>query len=189
MLRLIRCSNHKLAIEQGRHNAINLENRLCKFCDSIQVCVIEDEFQFLLIYPMRYYFRNVITDCTFNKFLELMCSNNISVLLTISLFVKHGMKKRHEWRNMHYLFQTVRMCYLIMYFGLRSCRRNKQHYNTSIPRKHETFIQGWFKVGPPSTTADQHCANLGSTSRRRVYWVAVFQPFCLSLKEEHSPEK
>ena len=34
-----RCSNHKLVIEEGRHNAINLENRLCKFCDSIQVCM------------------------------------------------------------------------------------------------------------------------------------------------------
>ena len=47
-----RCSNHKLAIEEGRHNAINLANRLCKFCDSIQVCVKEDEFHFLLICPL-----------------------------------------------------------------------------------------------------------------------------------------
>ena len=104
-----RCSNHKLAIEEGRHNAINLENRLCKFCDSIQVCVIEDEFHFLLICPLfnelrDNYLRNLITDCTFNNFLELMCSNDISLLLNISLFVKHGMKKRHEWRNMYYLF-------------------------------------------------------------------------------------
>ena len=47
-----RCSNHKLVIEEGIHNALNLENRPCKFCDSIQVCVIEDEFHFLLICPL-----------------------------------------------------------------------------------------------------------------------------------------
>ena len=42
------------------------------------------------------YLRNVITDCTFNNFLELMCSSDISVLLNISLFVKHGMKKETQ---------------------------------------------------------------------------------------------
>ena len=42
----------KLAIVKGRHNAINLENRLCILCDSIQVCVIEDEFHFLLLCPL-----------------------------------------------------------------------------------------------------------------------------------------
>ena len=104
-----RCSNHKLAIEEGRHNVINLENRLCKFCLSIQVSVIEDEFHFILICPLfielgNNYLRNVITDRTFNNFLEPMCSNDISVLLNISLFVKHGMNKRHERRNMYYLF-------------------------------------------------------------------------------------
>ena len=104
-----RSSNHKLAIEEGRQNAINLENRLCHFCDSIQVCVIQDKFHFLLICPLfnelrDNYLRNVITDCTFNTFLKLMCSNDIVVLVNILLFVKHGMKKRHEWRNMYYLF-------------------------------------------------------------------------------------
>ena len=66
----------------------------------IQVCVIEDESHFLLICPLfnelrDNYLRNVITYRTFNNFLELMCSNDISVLLKISLFVKHGMRKRH----------------------------------------------------------------------------------------------
>ena len=104
-----RCSNHKLSIGEGRNTAINLEKRLCKFCDSIQVCVIEDEFHFLPICSLfkelrDIYFRNVITDCTFNNFLELTCSNDIWALLNISLFVKNGMKKRLEWRNMYYMF-------------------------------------------------------------------------------------
>ena len=76
------------------------------FFDSIQVCAIEDEFHFLLICPLLNevrdnYVRNVNTDCTFNNFVKLLCSNNISVLLTISSFVKYGMPKRHEWRNMY----------------------------------------------------------------------------------------
>ena len=61
---------------------------------------------FLLIWPLfnelrDNYLRNAITDCTFNNFFELMCFNNISVLLNITLFVKHVMKNRHEWRNMY----------------------------------------------------------------------------------------
>ena len=88
-------------MEESKNNAINLKNRLCKFCDSIQVCDIEDEFHFLIICLLfnelrDNYLRNEITDCTFNIFLERMCSNDISVLLNMSLFVKHGMKKRHE---------------------------------------------------------------------------------------------
>ena len=63
------------------------------FFDSIQVCVIEDEFHFLLICPLfnevrDNYVRNVITDCTFIIFGEFLCSNNISVLLIILSFVK-----------------------------------------------------------------------------------------------------
>ena len=36
-----------------------------------------------------------------------MCSNNILALLNISLFVEHGMKKRHELWNMYYLLEYV----------------------------------------------------------------------------------
>ena len=36
-----------------------------------------------------------------------MCSNAISVLINISLFVKHGMQKGREWRNMYYLLYTL----------------------------------------------------------------------------------
>ena len=32
-----RCSNHKLVIKEGRHNANNLENRLCKYCNGIHL--------------------------------------------------------------------------------------------------------------------------------------------------------
>ena len=73
---------------------------------------LEDEFHFLLICPLfnelrDNYLRNVITDRTFNNFLELMCYNYISVLLNILLFVKHGMKKRHE---------SVLDCYNVLFY-------------------------------------------------------------------------
>ena len=39
------------------------------------------------------------------------------------------------------------------------------------PSKDEALTQGWFNVGPPSSTSAQHWTNLGLTSRVRYYWV------------------
>ena len=44
----LRCSAHKLAIEEGRLRNIERSLRLCQFCNS---GVIEDEFHFLLACP------------------------------------------------------------------------------------------------------------------------------------------
>ena len=38
-----------------------------------------------------------------------------------------------------------------------------------LPDKQETLTQGWYNVGPPSTTAAQHCTSLEWTLR--VFWV------------------
>ena len=44
----LRLSSHDLAIEKGRHNNINRENRLCRYCN---MNVIENELHFLFVYP------------------------------------------------------------------------------------------------------------------------------------------
>ena len=44
-----RCSNHQLAIEQGRHSEILMADRICVFCNARNCVVVEDEYHFLLI--------------------------------------------------------------------------------------------------------------------------------------------
>ena len=43
-----RLSSHDLAIEKGRYNNINRENRLCTYCNKN---VFENELHFLLVCP------------------------------------------------------------------------------------------------------------------------------------------
>ena len=60
-----------------------------------------------------------------------------------------------------------------------SCQRLRHRHNmqptlcaslTSLPTRHDTSIQCWTNVGPPSTTLAQHCSNIGSMCR--VCWIS-----------------
>ena len=42
-----RCSNHQLAIEQGRHSEILMTDRLCVLCNARNCVMVEDEYHFL----------------------------------------------------------------------------------------------------------------------------------------------
>ena len=73
----LRCSDHKLSIEIGRHNNIPRDGRLCQFCN---MNVVEDEYHFLLVCPKYSILRNEIFPrycCrwpTKHKFVQLMGS-------------------------------------------------------------------------------------------------------------------
>ena len=89
-----RTANNKLPVETGRHNNIPYEERKCPFCQN----EIGDEFHFLLQchhftqdrrkYINKYYFKNP----NMYKYKELMTSENIKILVNLSIFVKIIMK-------------------------------------------------------------------------------------------------
>jgi hypothetical protein len=48
-LTTLRCSDHKLEIEIGGHRSIPRSEGLCKLC---KIKVVEDEYHFMLVYPV-----------------------------------------------------------------------------------------------------------------------------------------
>jgi hypothetical protein len=44
----VRCSAHKLCIETGRYEGILMEIRICTLCESVNMCVLEDEYHFIM---------------------------------------------------------------------------------------------------------------------------------------------
>ena len=93
----LRCSAHKLAIEEVRLRNIERSLRLCQFCNS---GVIEDEFHFLLACPAyselrtsilpRYYCRWP----TKQKFIKLLNETQAGILKKVGKFVYLANEKR-----------------------------------------------------------------------------------------------
>ena len=58
-----RVSNNDLEIERGRHTSLEVHQRLCKLCLSVNVNCIEDEFHVLMACPFYQDLRNVYLNC------------------------------------------------------------------------------------------------------------------------------
>ena len=92
----LRVSDHLLRIESGRHDNIPREQRLCQLCNLHEV---ENEFHFLLICPALSELRLSYIPayyCNFpsmSKFVSLLNSNELSVIINLSKFVYFGFKK------------------------------------------------------------------------------------------------
>lgn len=97
-----RCSSHNLEIEIGRHNGVLLENRLCKFCESRENIVIEDEYHFLLCCPRyerlrnRYLDRRYFTNPTFELFINLMSSQDVNTVTNVAFYIFHANRLRND---------------------------------------------------------------------------------------------
>lgn len=86
----LRCSNHHLAIEVGRHRGIDREYRICDLCLS----GIEDEFHFLLKCPKLDTFRQKFlpqslqnyASNTLYDFHKIMASDNVRDIESVALF-------------------------------------------------------------------------------------------------------
>jgi len=71
-----------LEIEQGRHNGILLENRICELCEVRGVTVIADEYHFLLRCPVysrerELYISHEFTKIgTYERFIALMSTDS-----------------------------------------------------------------------------------------------------------------
>ena len=102
MLSRLRCSSHALRIETDRKNDIVRNERLCTLCNLHE---IEDEYHFVLIcsffttfrdkYIPFYYFNPPL----YEKFVELMSSENQTILKRLSAFLYHALKLRSDINN------------------------------------------------------------------------------------------
>ena len=92
-----RLSSHDLAIEKGRYNNINRENRLCTYCN---MNVIENEFHFLLVCPkykhlrIKYFKPYFCQWPNVNKFKILMSSQNRNTLFKLSKYLYYAFRER-----------------------------------------------------------------------------------------------
>ena len=92
-----RLSSHDLAIEKGRYNNINIENRLCIYCN---MNAIENEFHFLLVCPkyrhlrIKYFKPYFCQWPNVNKFKISMSSQNRNTLLKLSKYLYYAFRER-----------------------------------------------------------------------------------------------
>ena len=86
----LRLSSHKLNIEIGRHNTIDRQDRTCIRCNLND---IEDEFHFVLVCQECINLRNAYIPNYYSnrpsvlKFIELVQTNNTSLLIKLSFIV------------------------------------------------------------------------------------------------------
>ena len=86
----------KLAIEAGRFQNIDREQRLCTFCNQHQ---IETEFHFLLICPKyielrKLFIINYTSFPTLTRFNKIMSSKNAKSQLNLAKFIDKAMNVR-----------------------------------------------------------------------------------------------
>ena len=85
----LRTSSHSLAIEEGRYNNTQIDNRLCK----CQMIVIENEYHFMIVCPLyrdirkKYLNPDYCSWPTLNKFENLMLSQSKNVQLNIAKYI------------------------------------------------------------------------------------------------------
>ena len=91
-----RCSNHRLAIEVGRHLNISKSDRICVYCCKQGMSYIEDEFHFIVICPLysnlRIKYLSEIKLENYRDFLNLFSTTKCNLLKHLSCFIYHGMK-------------------------------------------------------------------------------------------------
>lgn len=100
----LRISSHNLRIQTGRYgrNRIDRQERLCQVC---QCSEIEDEYHFILICSVYHELRIRLIKRYFYhrpsmyKFIEMLKSNNKSVLNNLSKFIYLANKKRNDLLN------------------------------------------------------------------------------------------
>ena len=98
----LRCSAHKLMIEEGRYRGVERNERVCPLCT---MNVVEDEYHFLLVCPMYRELRKKYLPSFYcrwpskNKFIKLLNDNQVSVLKKLAKFVYIANEKRLSLLN------------------------------------------------------------------------------------------
>ena len=88
-----RCSNFQIGIETGRKDHLSREDRLCAYCESNNISVIEDEYHVLLKCPQYQKLRERFTDKLVSVhpsvyvFTNVMKSQNLCTINEIAVFL------------------------------------------------------------------------------------------------------
>ena len=96
----LRCSSHKLKIQLGRQDDVPIADRLCLFCKSHNINVVEDEYHFMVTCPCFHDLRSKYIPHkfhlypTYNKFIRLMSSQDNYLLSNLAKFVFLALKLR-----------------------------------------------------------------------------------------------
>ena len=102
MLDKLRCSNHPLLIEVGRHLKMDVNNRKCNLCDRI-----EDEIHFVTECQLYMETRNKFlsevgilhNDCTKTMCVNLLTSKNEQLIQTLAQFITNCFEIRSVVRG------------------------------------------------------------------------------------------
>ena len=93
-----RCSNHQLAIEQGRHSEILMADMIYVLCNARNCVVVEDEYHFLIICDDYKLLRHLpLYDETQNGlqiFINLMKASDTDAMRDVACFIYHAMNVR-----------------------------------------------------------------------------------------------
>ena len=93
---------HNLEIEVGRRTNTDPELRLCKFSCTLGTNVVEDEYHFLLIWPMYSNIRDdnlteyIVQSPTSQKFVSLMQETNVTVVKKLAKYCYEAVKIRNS---------------------------------------------------------------------------------------------
>ena len=94
-----RLSSHDLAIERGRYQNIDRQERICNFCTGKHV---ESEYHFLLVCPLYRELRQKYMKSyycrwpTLNKFDSLMSSDNKRTILSLAKYIYYASELRRN---------------------------------------------------------------------------------------------
>ena len=94
---------HQLAIEQGRHCNLKVEDRICQFCNVTQQHYIEDEYHVLLHCPLYEDLRIIYLDIqktprNMYLFTNIMCCQ-MEDLVKLGCFITNMFKSRKYYLN------------------------------------------------------------------------------------------
>ena len=88
------CSSHKLAIESQRGIIVNREDRICRYCLSLNgVNVIEDEYHVLFICPLYSHIRRQYLHASYyahpnmHSFYKLMTCKNTQIIKRLAHYI------------------------------------------------------------------------------------------------------
>ena len=95
----LRCSNHSLHIEVGRHNGTALANRICSFCKQDNHIVLEDEYHLLLCCPTynalrQTYLQGLYVTTDYNTFVSILSSVEPLVTRSVGAYIYHALDLR-----------------------------------------------------------------------------------------------
>jgi hypothetical protein len=118
----LRCSAHRLNLEVSRYESILMENRICELCDRMNMCVIEDEYHFVLQCPSYVELRASYIDQYFHvnpsyaKFIELLCTTNESYLRKLAIYVYLAMRLRESLSTTYAKFIISSSLHILVIF-------------------------------------------------------------------------